>query len=87
MARKLALRGITVVASNHDTPLIRQLYTGAEIQTIEVQRSISCKGNARAPVREVIAVLRPSGYARVSCLRRKTPQSVRTRQTLSARKP
>lgn len=55
-ARETAARGIPVLISNHDTPLTRELYEGAEIHSFEVARTISSKGSRRVPVRELIAV-------------------------------
>lgn len=57
-ARKLADRGIPVVISNHNTREIRELYKemGAKIERFQVRRSISCNGNNRAKVGELLAV-------------------------------
>jgi DNA adenine methylase len=55
-AREAALRGAVVFISNHDTPIVRNLYMGARIHEIEVQRNISCKGEKREKVKEIIAV-------------------------------
>jgi len=51
-----ARRGATVIISNHDTPETRQIYGKHIIETIEVRRSISCKGNQRTKAAEIIAV-------------------------------
>jgi DNA adenine methylase len=55
-AEATAKRGIPVVISNHDTPFTRELYQQAHITSFPVKRSISCKGNQRLAVRELIAV-------------------------------
>lgn len=56
LARELSRRGIPVVISNHDTPLTRTLYKNASCHYFSVQRSISCNGNKRIKVREVLAI-------------------------------
>ena len=55
-AQRLAKCNIQVVISNHDTKEIRQLYKGAKIVKFDVQRNISCKGNSRKKVKELIAI-------------------------------
>ncbi|MCW2278766.1 Dam family site-specific DNA-(adenine-N6)-methyltransferase [Heliophilum fasciatum] len=60
LARRLAARGIPVLLSNHDTPLARQLYAGAQIETIHVQRFISRDGQNRHKVGEVLALFSPA---------------------------
>lgn len=52
-------RGALVAISNHDTPLTKQLYSGAENHFKSVRRMISCDGRNRNEVREVLAVFRP----------------------------
>ena len=59
MARGLVRKGLTVVISNHDTPLTRELYAGAALQTIDVQRFISCDGANRGKAKELIAIFSP----------------------------
>ena len=46
-------RGVYVVASNADTPLIRRLYSGMEIHEVRARRSISRTGD-RTPARELL---------------------------------
>jgi DNA adenine methylase len=58
LARDTAQKNIPVIISNHDTPFTRQLYRGAHITSFSVRRNISCKGNQRLAVRELIAVFR-----------------------------
>ena len=54
------LVGATVIVSNHDTPITRDLYKNAdEIHTLQVQRNISCNGAKREKVAELIAVFKP----------------------------
>jgi DNA adenine methylase len=56
-ARHTALeRGISVLISNHDIPLTRELYRGARLGTISVQRNISQNGNGRNKVDELMAL-------------------------------
>jgi len=56
MARSAASRGITVVVSNHDTEYVHSAYNGAKIEQFEVQRYISCKGDERNRVGEILAI-------------------------------
>lgn len=59
LAAKAASRGATVVVSNHDTPLTRELYKGAAtMRSVDVRRVISRDGGKRGMVREVLAVFR-----------------------------
>lgn len=55
-AAKLAVKGITTIISNHDSEFIREQYATAKIETFLVQRFISCDGDNRNPVAEVLAV-------------------------------
>ena len=59
-AERAAARQVLVVVSNHDTSMTRDLYERAELVSIDVRRSISCDGDNRALVRELIAVFAPS---------------------------
>ena len=49
-------RNIQVVISNHDTAFTREIYQGAKIRRLKVQRSISQATHKRVKVRELIAV-------------------------------
>lgn len=51
-----ARRGVPVVLSNHDVPLIRELYADARLESFPVQRFISCNGARRGAARELLAV-------------------------------
>jgi DNA adenine methylase len=55
-AEALAVRGIPVIISNHDTPLTTRLYRTAVVERFGVRRSISCDGNNRQMAREILAV-------------------------------
>jgi DNA adenine methylase len=56
LAVSLANRGARVIVSNHDTPTARELYSSAQIISIDVGRTISAKGTSRKSVKEVLAV-------------------------------
>jgi DNA adenine methylase len=56
LAKDCAARGIPVLISNHDTPLARELYADAQLQTLQVQRNISCKGDGRGKAGELLAL-------------------------------
>lgn len=58
LAKTAAEKNIPVIISNHDTPFTRALYKDASCHSFPVQRNISCKGNQRVAVREIIAVFR-----------------------------
>lgn len=60
LARAASSRGATVILSNHDTEWVRGLYAGMEIHSLDVRRSVAANAACRAPVGELIAVLRPS---------------------------
>lgn len=49
-------RGAVVAISNHDTEFTRRLYQGADCYYRSVRRTISCDGQNRNEVREVLAV-------------------------------
>ncbi|MDR2488560.1 MAG: Dam family site-specific DNA-(adenine-N6)-methyltransferase [Desulfovibrio sp.] len=51
-------RGIPVILSNHDTVVTRSLYVAAEVHLFNVQRFISCNGDNRAAVPELLAIYR-----------------------------
>ncbi len=55
-AAVLARRGVPVLVSNHDTPWTRELYAGSQRRYFDVRRSISCKGDERNRVGEVLAL-------------------------------
>lgn len=53
-------RGATVIITNHDTADTRALYKHAdECKSVSVKRRISCKGDSRHSVNEIIAIYRP----------------------------
>lgn len=47
---------IPVLISNHDTPFTRQIYQGAKIKSIKVQRSIGKNAQSRVKVNELFAL-------------------------------
>jgi DNA adenine methylase len=52
--RRLSRRGVLVMLSNSDVPLVRRLYEGFRIDTVQASRAISCRGDRRGPVGEVV---------------------------------
>jgi len=54
LANALAKRGCAVLLSNSDTPFIRELFEGWNIDQVMCGRSISSKGSARGAVAEVM---------------------------------
>ena len=57
-AYHLSKRGVSVLISNHENALTREIYNHAEISRFPVKRLISCKGNARGDVTELLALYR-----------------------------
>ena len=57
-------RGIPVLVSNHDLPLTRSLYKGADFSMLSVKRSISQNGATRNPVDEILAYFPPSAVVK-----------------------
>ena len=58
LAKICAKGGQTVVISNHDHPIMRDLYQQAELITLKVQRAISCHAKNRIAVSELMAIFR-----------------------------
>jgi DNA adenine methylase len=56
LAKQLSKQGSRVLISNHATAFTQKVYTGAEIQHLDVQRSISCKGSQRVLAKELLAL-------------------------------
>lgn len=56
LARELVNKGVTVILSNADTPLTRELYQGFELHEVQARRAINSKVEKRGPVRELIIV-------------------------------
>ncbi|KQN63995.1 adenine-specific DNA-methyltransferase [Erwinia sp. E602] len=56
LAMTLASESVTVLISNHDTPLTREWYHQAKLHEIKVRRSISRSGTTRSKVSELLAL-------------------------------
>jgi len=55
--KRMADRGVIVIASNSDTPIVRELYDGlGEFHSIPARRSINSKGDSRGPVNEALII-------------------------------
>jgi DNA adenine methylase len=54
--RRLHGRGCTVILSNSDTPLIRELYRDFRIESITARRAINSKADRRGTVNEVLVL-------------------------------
>lgn len=54
VVRDLTRRGVHVMVSNSDTPFIRQLYRGLDIEQIAAPRAINSRADARGSVSELI---------------------------------
>ena len=51
---ELASRKVKVLLSNSDTPLIRELYAGYRVLTVQAHRCINSKADGRRPINEVL---------------------------------
>jgi DNA adenine methylase len=58
-ARELIKKGVFVVLSNSDTPFVRDLYEGFELNEVMARRAINSKADRRGPVGELLIVGRP----------------------------
>lgn len=56
LARELADRGIPVLISNHTIEFTLTAYEGSKIEQFDVQRNISCNGDNRGKVGELLAL-------------------------------
>jgi DNA adenine methylase len=54
--KALSKCGVTVVLSNSDTQVVRDLYKGFTIHSVQARRAVNSKGSSRGPVGEVIVV-------------------------------
>lgn len=52
--RELDRSGCLVMLSNSDTPFIRELYSGYDIQAVYARRAINCKSNRRGSITELV---------------------------------
>lgn len=52
--RELDKRGCLVMLSNSDTPFIRDLYSGYNIQVVHARRAINCRPERRGPITELV---------------------------------
>ncbi len=59
-AYKLSERGVTVLISNHENALTKEIYQHAKISLFSVRRMISCKGSSRKDVTELLALYEPN---------------------------
>lgn len=63
LAQKLSHQGVAVLLSNHDTPFTRGVYSGAQLTSVEVLRSISATTKGRKYVKELLALYLPNAYS------------------------
>lgn len=56
LAEKLAKQNIPVLISNHDTTHTRSWYQKADIYSVETRRSISCDGQGRKKIDELLVL-------------------------------
>jgi DNA adenine methylase len=54
VATDLAVRGVHVLLSNSDTPLVRKLYKGFKIERVEAPRRVNSKASKRGNVGELL---------------------------------
>jgi DNA adenine methylase len=54
LARRLRARGVHVILSNADVPIVRELYAGFKVDTIMAARAINSNGAKRGKIAEVL---------------------------------
>lgn len=54
--RRLAERGCLIMLSNSDTPLVRELYRGFRIETVQATRRINSRAERRGLIGEVVVL-------------------------------
>lgn len=59
--RELTMKGCYCMLTNHDTPLIRELYKDYRIEVVDVRRSINRNGNDRKGTEVIITNYTPEG--------------------------
>ena len=59
--KELTNRGCYCMLTNHDTPLIRELYKDCKIEVVDVRRSINRKGDGRTGKEVIITNYNPEG--------------------------
>ena len=59
--KELTNRGCYCMLTNHDTPLIRELYKDYKIEVVDVRRSINRKGDGRTGKEVIITNYNPEG--------------------------
>ncbi|MCL6449450.1 MAG: DNA adenine methylase [Armatimonadetes bacterium] len=52
--RQLDAKGCLVMLSNSDTPFIRKLYEGYDVQAVYARRAINCRAEGRGPITELV---------------------------------
>jgi len=52
--RQLDAKGCLVMLSNSDTPFIRKLYEGYDVQVVYARRAINCRAEGRGPIAELV---------------------------------
>ena len=53
---ELVARGCYPLLSNSDTPLVRELYRGFDIEPVQARRAINAQRAGRGPISELIVV-------------------------------
>ncbi|NDK09411.1 DNA adenine methylase [Candidatus Gracilibacteria bacterium] len=56
VCKDLDKKGVNFMMSNHDTPLIRELYKDFTIHIVKAKRSVNSKGTGRGKVDEVVVI-------------------------------
>lgn len=56
-------RDVLTIVSNHDSPLARSIYSGAEIRELEVARRMSNKSDSSVLAPEIIAIYRQDSHS------------------------
>lgn len=56
LCRTLADKGVTVILSNSDCEVTRDLYQGFTVHSVEARRNVNSKGDRRGPIGEILVV-------------------------------
>jgi DNA adenine methylase len=57
--KKLYDKGVDLIMSNSDAPILRDMYADFEIHEVDAKRNVNSKGDSRGPVKELVIVSRP----------------------------
>ncbi|MCB9763484.1 MAG: DNA adenine methylase [Alphaproteobacteria bacterium] len=80
--RRLSERGVQVMLSNSDTPLVRELYAGFHLEEVQARRNVNAKASKRGAVGELVVC---SDYPRRGAAARGVVRAMRPISRVQAR--